>query len=447
MPSPSTTLRRPKVLVVVGSVVLVGCALPLARALAGGDGHWLWLLLLTARRAAATSVAASALALVVVGVVWWVDERRHAARARAATRWLADVGPCTSTWAPRWVTLAGLGSVAVGFVLVFASGGEDWGEAPWGAPEAVAPLVSLVKLVGGVLMLAAPGTLLGGGFWWVSRHQARHAAMVAEHARAGQGDERDDAGPDGRAPGPGPADGSGQPPAVPGRTRAVRTWLTGPARRPTWLGIGGALLVVLCGVVAVVTNVTGGARDFPGAQETTPEDGLLRCCTFVAEGTTLTTWFLVGVLTLWAGLTAVAVAAWWWDTDRQAGRPDTPAWMAGLAPDPSAPVAGAFPPTGAPPERPAPEKDPEPESSAEESTPLGSPYHTARWLTLGGLAASVVGVLLTAGLSTDRVGTTLYVHDAGPALLGLVFLLPVGLALVVSGGLWWSQRRREPGGR
>jgi hypothetical protein len=58
---------------------------------------------------------------------------------------------------------------------------------------------------------------------------------------------------------------------------------------------------------------------------------------------------------------------------------------------------------------------------------------------------SVVGALLTASLSTERVGATLYVHDAGPAVLGLVFLLPVGLALVVSGGLWWTLlRHREP---
>lgn len=420
MPSPT---RRPKVLVAVGSVVLVACCLPLVWVLVGEDGHWLWLALLSTRRAATMSVAVSALAVVVIGIVWWLDERHHAERARAATAWLADVGPSTSTWAPRWATLGGLGFVALGFVLVFSSGGDDGAEA-WGAPEAVAPVVSLVKLVGGMLLLAAPGTLLGGGVWWVSRHQVR--------TRDEQGDPGLTTGQDGNSSG------------TVSTTSLRRLALTGP-RRATWLVAVGAALVLLGGAVAVAANVAGVVQDVPGAWNTAPPGGLLRCCTFVAAGTALTTWAVVASLLLWAGLTAVAVGATWWDSERQAGRPDAPAWMDGLAADPAAPVVGVFPPTGAPPE-------PGRAESSEQTAPTAAPPSapsprgatvTARRLVLAGIVTSVVGVLATMSLDVGRVGSVLYFDDAGPAVLGLVFALPVGLGLVVSGGLWWFLARRD----
>ncbi len=431
--------NRPKVLVAVGSVVLVACCLPLVGAVVGEHGHWLWLVLLSTRRAATTSVAASALAVVVIGVVWWLDERRHAERARAATAWLADVGPSTSTWAPRWVTLGGLGFVALGFVLVFSSGGDD-GRQAWGAPEAVAPVVSLVKLVGGLLLLAAPGTLLGGGLWWISRHQVRTSGQVGTRA--------DGAGHD-RSPEP----GAGQAGAEPGDAGAVATTsfrhlvATGP-RRPTWLVVGGAALVALGVLVALVANVAVSVQDFPGAPDTAPPGGLLRCCTFVTDGTGLTAWAVVACFLLWTGLTAVAVGASWWDSERQAARPAAPAWMDGLAADPTTPVAGVFPPTGAPPEpgragSATPVAVPTAEAVAE-STVTGLPGGpAARWLALAGAVTVVVGALLTVSLHSELVGGVLYLYDAGPAVLGLVFLLPVGLGLVVSGGLWWFWARRD----
>ncbi|MDR3068823.1 MAG: hypothetical protein LBU50_04895, partial [Cellulomonas sp.] len=476
--------RRPKVLVLVASVVLVACCLPLVRVVVGEDGHWLWLVLLSTRRAATTSVAASALAALVIGVVWWLDERRHAERARAGTAWLADVGPSTSTWAPRWVTLGGLGFVALGFMLVFSSGGED-GKVPWDAPEAVAPVVSLVKLVGGLLLLAAPGTLLGGASWWVSRHQVRSDLTATRPDGPARGTGHDGAAPTGPASpdqggtdrsgadrsgtdrsGTDPSDQSGtdqssadgstdQSGAVP--TTSLRgLLLTGP-RRPTWLVAVGATLALAGAVVAVAANVAVGVQSFPGVRDVAPPGGLLRCCTFVATGTALTTWAVVACFLLWTGLTVVAVGAYWWDSERQAGRPDAPAWMDGLVPDPS-PVVGVFPPTGAPPEPDRAESaeqgqttEPTAGQTAEPTTgqttgptvdPTAEPAprdptFTARRLVVVGVVTSLVGAMLTVSLRTDRVGTVLYLYDVGPAVLGLVFLLPVGLALVASGGLWW----------
>ncbi len=433
--------RRPKVLVAVGSVVLVACCLPLIGAITDGDGHWLWLLLLSTRRAATTAVAASALAAVVIGVVWWLDERRHAQRAHAATAWLADVGPSTSTWAPRWVTLGGLGFVALGFMLVFSSGGDDGGEVPWGAPEAVAPVVSLVKLVGGLLLLAAPGTLLGGASWWVSRHQVRTADQTSTLPDGrGHGSGQDRAGH--AAPDSTDQSDTTAPVAT---TSLRRLLLTGP-RRPTWLVAAGACLVLLGGAAAVVANVAGGVQSFPGARDTAPPGGLLRCCTFVPAGTALTTWAVAACFLIWAGLAVVAVGAYWWDTERQAGRPDAPDWMDGLGADLAAPVAGVFPPTGAPPgpDRAAsPEQDTEPAAGPTAPAPR-DPTLTARWLVVVGVVTALAAAVLVASLSTDRVGPVLYFHDAGPAVLGLVFLLPVGLALAASGGLWWFWSRTDP---
>ncbi|MCL2666314.1 MAG: hypothetical protein FWF02_01210 [Micrococcales bacterium] len=427
-----STIQRPKVLVVAGSVALVVCAIPLVRALVDGDGYWLWLMLLSTGRAAATAVAVSALATIIVGIIWWVDERRSAARSQTSTQWLAEVGPRTSTWAPRWTTFAGLVFVAVGFGLVFASGGQDWDEAPWGAPEEVAPLVSLVKLVGGVLLLAAPGTVIAGGFWWLARLQAGRVVEPVAPAS----DSPADAGPDSE---PQPARRSPSQLATSGATK-MRKWLTGPLRRTAWLGLVGAVVAALGSVVVVVTNLVGEVGNFPGKYDISPEDGLLRCCTFAPAGTTLTVWFLAGVLVLWVGLTAVVVAAWWWDTERQDRRPPAPAWVADLEPAAAAaPITREFPRTGAPPE------PGEVHAAAPQAVRVAPRASTALVLAISGLVAAAVGVVLTITLDTELVGTTLYVYGEGPLLLGLVFLVPVGLALAASGALWWLTPRPQRG--
>jgi len=415
-----STIQRPKVLIIAGAVVLAVCAVPLVRALASGEGYWLWLMLLSARRAAATAVAVSALATIIVGVVWWVDERRGTERSHASAQWLAEVGPRTSTWAPRWTTFAGLVFVAVGFGLVFASGGQDWDETPWGAPEEVAPLVSLVKLVGGVLMLAAPGTIVAGGFWWFARHQT---GQVTEHAKTGDTE-------------PVAADPTGARRSVAGLAGHMRQRLTGPLRRTAWLGLVGTVVMVVGAVVVVVTNLVGAAGDFEGSYEASKEDGLLRCCTFAPMGTSVTVGFLVGILALWAGVTAVVVSMWWWDTERQDRRPDAPAWVANLEPTTTGPIALAFPRTGAPPE---PTSDPGPQALP--PAQVANPAPTALFLTIGGVVAAAAGVLLTITLHIERVGATVYVHDVGPPFLGLVFLVPVGVSLAVSAGLWWLTPR------
>ncbi|MCL2850634.1 MAG: hypothetical protein FWE61_11440 [Micrococcales bacterium] len=448
----ASTVQRPRALVVVASVVLVVCAVPLLRALAAGEGYWLWLLLLSARRAAVTAVVASAAAVVVVGVVWWVDEHRHTTRSHGQTRWLAGVGPSTSTWAPRWTTFAGLGFVAVGFMLVFASGGQDWDETPWGAPEEVAPLISLVKLVGGVLLLAAPGTLLAGGFWWVTRHRSGvkaeravglpgGAERVSEHT-AGPVSDAERVSDHSPAGGGGPVGWVGRVAAASAQVfasvvRTLRTWLTGPAKHPAWVVFVGAVLVAIGTVVAVVTNVVGSAGDFPGTHITSPEDGLLRCCTFVTQGTTVTVWFLGGIVLLWAGLASVAVGVSWWDAERQASRPQTPEWVAGLELPPPTPVAGIalFAPTGADAGPTTPRAAPQLPAGRQRATRPGL------WVGVAGVVATVVGVLLTASLRTELIGATVYVYDEGPALLGLVFLIPVGVSLLATGAVWWSTRR------